>query len=255
MALVGAITLLSGLLGAQGASGVAADLDVSQSVPAAELPTPVSAQQPDSQQSNSEQIDKRIFGVLPNYRTTNGSAPYTPITAKEKFAIAAKDTFDYPVYGIAAGFAGLYQMDNQNPSYGQGLKGYAKRFGSAYGDQAASNLLAEGVIPAVMHQDPRYFRLGPVRRKWYRTGYALRGVMTARNDNNGKWVFNYSEWVGNVAAVGISNLYYPNDTRDAADNTEKLMVQIATDAFSNVLKEFWPDIKQKYFHKKQPAGN
>lgn len=264
MALFGAIALLlPGILGAQTASdavdssGVqpipAPDVKVS---PAAELPSLPGTDDrfPRATTPDTQPIDKRIFGVLPNYRTTNGGAPYMPITAKQKFAIAAKDTFDYPVYGIAAGFAGLYQMDNQNSSYGQGLKGYAKRFGSAYGDQAGSNLLAEGLIPAVMHQDPRYFRLGPVRRKWYRTSYALRGVMAARNDN-GKWAFNYSEWVGNGIAVGLSNLYYPSDTRDAADNTEKLMVQIATDAFSNVLKEFWPDIKQKYFHRKQPAGN
>ena len=191
-----------------------------------------------------------MFGILPNYATTSGSAPFVPITAKQKFTIAAKDTFDYPVYLIAAGFAGLYQMENQNPSYGQGLKGYAKRLGAAYGDQAASDLLAEGLIPAVTHQDPRYFRLGPVRRKWYRTAYALRCIVTARNDD-GKWMFNYSEWVGNAAAIAISNSYYPADTHDAADNAEKLMVQVATDAFTNVLREFWPDIKQKYFKKKQ----
>src|SRR5260370_19380312 len=100
-----------------------------------------------------------------------------------------------------------------------------------------------------MHQDPRYFRLGPGHTKWNRTGYALRGVMAVRNDS-GKWAFNYSEWVGNAMAVGVSNVYYPDDTRNVQDNVQKLLVQIATDAFSNVLKEFWPDIKQKYFHKK-----
>lgn len=252
-ALFSAITLFSaGILGAQTASEVTAELPSAQPVtPSAELPaTPVNSGAPDFPPP-----DKRIFGVLPNYRTANGGAPYAPITTKQKFAIAFKDSFDYPVYLTSAGFAGLYQLDDQNPSFGQGLKGYAKRLGSSYGDQAIGNVMTEGLVPALIHQDPRYFRLGPVRRKWYRTGYALRGVVTARNDNNGKWVFNYSEWVGNAAAVAISNVYYPNDTRDAADNTEKLMVQIATDAFSNVLKEFWPDIKQKYFHKKQPAGN
>jgi hypothetical protein len=247
----GAIILLSiGVLGAQTAPDPAAEVPVAQPISAAELPAqPIYAQQPDSQQPESQQIDKRIFGVLPNYGTTSGTAPFMPITAKQKFTIAAKDTFDYPVYLIAAGFAGLYQMDDQNPSYGQGLKGYAKRFGSAYGDQAASNLLAEGLIPAVMHQDPRYFRLGPARTKWYRIGYALRGVMVTKNDR-GTWTFNAGEWVGNAAAVAISDLYYPDDTRDSLDNAEKLLVQVATDAFTNVLREFWPDIKQKYFHKK-----
>ncbi len=217
---------------------------------AAELPAPTDIQ---AVTTPAEQhIDKRIFGVLPNYRTANGEAPFQPITAKQKMTIAAKDSFDYPVYFLSGAFAALYQLDDQNPSYGQGLKGYARRLGSAYGDQAIGNLMAEGIMPSLFHEDPRYFRIGPGAgyTKKYRALYALRGVMVAKNDH-GNWTFNAAEWVGNATAVAISNLYYPSDTRDAADNTEKLLVAVATDAFSNVLKEFWPDIKQKLFKHKQ----
>src|ERR1700683_1999757 len=76
--------------------------------------------------------DKRIFGVLPNNRTTEGSIPFAPITAKQKITIAVKDSFDYPVYPTAVLFAALYQLENQNPSFGQGMEGYAKRFATAY---------------------------------------------------------------------------------------------------------------------------
>jgi hypothetical protein len=54
--------------------------------------------------------------------------------------------------------------------------------------------------------------------------------------------------------VAISNLYHP-DGRDAMDNVYKLLEQCATDGISQVLKEFWPDIKQKFFHRKPPAGS
>ena len=47
--------------------------------------------------------DKRIFGVLPNYRTANETAVYTPITIKQKFIIGTKDSFDYPLFLVAAG--------------------------------------------------------------------------------------------------------------------------------------------------------
>jgi hypothetical protein len=60
--------------------------------------------------------------------------------------------------------------------------------------------------------------------------------------------FNYSEWLGNMTAVGISNAYYP-DNRTFADNGLKVLQQVGTDAVSQVLKEFWPDIKRKMFHK------
>jgi len=200
----------------------------------------------------SQQIDKRIFGVLPNYRTANGDAPFVPITAKRKLWIAAKDSFDYPVYFTSAAFAALYQVDDQNPSFGQGLKGYARRYGAAYGDQAIGNLMAEGFMPILFHEDPRYFRIGSEsgHTKKYRVGYALRGVVWARTDK-GNWAFNAAEWSGNAAAVAISNIYYPADTRNVSDNAQKLLVAVATDAASNVLKEFWPDIKQ-HLKKKHP---
>ena len=74
--------------------------------------------------------------------------------------IAGKDSFDWPVYPTAAAFATLYQLENQNPSFGQGMSGYAKRFAAAYGDQMIGNMMTEGIVPSLLHQDPRYFRLG-----------------------------------------------------------------------------------------------
>ena len=206
---------------------------------------PAEAQPAEAQQ----QQDKRIFGVLPNYRTAEDSCPFSPITPKQKFAIAAKDSFDYPVYFISGAFSALYQLDDQNPSFGQGLKGYGKRYGAAYGDQAIGNILAEGLFPTLLHEDPRYFRRG-TGGKWGRTRYALTRVIVSRTDR-GNWRFNYAEWLGNGTAAAISNLYYPSDTRNLNDNLEKWGVQVATDAFSNVLKEFWPDVKRK-LHKRSP---
>jgi hypothetical protein len=190
-----------------------------------------------------QQEDKRILGVLPNYRTVEDSRPFSPITAKRKFTIAAKDSFDYPVYFTSGAFAALYQLDDQNPSFGQGLKGYAKRYAAAYGDQAIGNILTEGVFPTLFHEDSRYFRRG-TGGKWSRTSYALTRVIVNRTDR-GNWGFNYAEWVGNGTAAAVSNFYYPADTRNFHDNVEKVTVAIATDAFSNVLKEFWPDLKKK----------
>jgi hypothetical protein len=185
---------------------------------------------------------------MPNYRTTEASIPFHSISGKQKMRIAIMDSFDWPVFPAAAGFAGLYQIQNQNPSFGQGVKGYAQRFATAYGDQMIGNMMAEGLVPWLTHQDPRYFRLakGSVLG---RTGYALKQIVICRTDS-GHRAFNISEWGGNAAAVAISNAYYP-DTRTAADNVERLLIACGTDAFSNVLKEFWPDVKKKLHKKKK----
>ena len=188
-----------------------------------------------------------FFGVIPNYRTAEESTPFQPIAAKQKLHIAIEDSFDWPVFPTAAAFAGLYQIENQNPSFGQGVKGYAQRFGTAYGDQMIENMMVEALVPVLSHQDPRCFRRGegPVlSRAWY----AVTRIVISKTDS-GKNAFNISEWGGNSAAVAISNAYYP-DTRTVSDNAQRLLIACGTDAFDNVLKEFWPDVKRKFFKKK-----
>jgi len=196
--------------------------------------------------------DKRILGVLPNYRTADGSVPFAPIPAKQKFTIAFKDSFDYPVYFITGSFAALYQLDGQDPSWGQGLKGYGKRYAAAYGDQAIGNMMTEGVVPVLFHEDPRYFRRGS-GTSGSRLRYAITRVLLSRTDK-GNWGFNYAEWLGNGAAAAISNFYYPSDTRNFHDNLEKVSVSVATDAFSNILKEFWPDLKKRLHKHSAPKS-
>src|SRR5882757_2963748 len=87
--------------------------------------------------------DKRAFGVLPNYRTTENSLPFSPITTKQKFTIAIKDTFSPPSYLLGGVFAGVSQFNNSNPSFGQGVEGYAKRYLTNTADQDIGNFMTE----------------------------------------------------------------------------------------------------------------
>ncbi|MFN7993684.1 MAG: hypothetical protein U0Q18_08795 [Bryobacteraceae bacterium] len=192
--------------------------------------------------------DKRVFGVFPNYRTADGNQPFVPITARQKFAIGLKDSFDWPVYPVAGAFAALYQLEDQNPSFGQGMKGYGKRYITSLGDQITGNLMTESLMPSLLHEDPRYFRRGS-GSTGSRIGYAVTRILVTRTDSGGR-TFNFAEVGGNAIATAISNAYYP-DTRTVSDNVEKLGIQLATDAFSQVMKEFWPDVKRRLFHKRE----
>ena len=194
--------------------------------------------------ATSSHIDKRVAGVLPNYRTADGTIPFAPISAKMKLTIAAKDSFDYPVYFLSGFFSAIGQLSNQNPSFGQGLSGYGKRFGAGYGDQMIGNMLAEGTLPALLREDPRYFRIGSgAGSGGHRLRYALTRILVTKTDRN-TTRFNFSEIGGNALSTAISNAYLP-DQRNARDNILKFGAAIGTDAFSNVIKEFWPDIKRK----------
>lgn len=197
-----------------------------------------------------EQQDKRILGVLPNYRTTDGTVPFQPISSKFKLTIAAKDSFDWPNYIIGGAFAGLYQLENDHPIFGQGVKGYARYYGTSYADQVIGNMLTEGIMPIVFHEDPRYFRKvhGSVGS---RVGYSLTRVLVAKTDT-GKPTFNFAEVVGNGMGASISSLYYTQE-QSFSDVATRWATQIATDSLSNLLKEFWPDIKRR-LHKKPMDG-
>jgi hypothetical protein len=213
--------------------------------PAAD-PAPV---QPGQTETGPPPPDKRIFGVLPNYRTANETAVYMPITWQHKFVIAAKDSFDYPLLGLAAVIAGEQQWANSNPSFGQGWGAYGHRVAVEYADQAIGNMMTEGIMPSILHEDPRYFRrgYGPF---WSRTWYAATRVFVTRTDSGGTR-FNYSEITGNAIGTAISNAYTP-DQRDVSDNVETWWMQIGIDSASQVLKEFWPDVKHKLFHGPDP---
>ena len=185
---------------------------------------------------------KRILGIIPNFRTANLSTPYRPLTSGEKFTLAARDSFDPGTVALGLVFGAMGQLTRSNPSFGNGGAGYARYAAASYGDLVIGNFMTEAIYPSLLHQDPRYFRRG-TGSGWSRLGYAMGQIFRCRRDAGGT-VFNYSEILGNATAVAISNAYYP-DHRTAQDAVSKLGTQIGLDMSTNVLKEFWPDLRQK----------
>jgi len=197
-------------------------------------------------QDPEESSDKRILGIVPNYRTSPSLTPYKPVTPGEKFVIATQDSFDRGTVILAAAFAGQAQLSNSNRSFGQGAAGYGRYFGTAYGDFVIGNYMTEAIYPTILHQDPRYFRRG-TGSGWSRLGYAIGQTFWTHTDS-GRMQFNYSEVLGNATAVAISNAYY-QDNRDAASAISKLGTQIGVDMAANILKEFSSDLNRKFFHR------
>ena len=182
------------------------------------------------------------MGVIPNYRTAETTLEYHPISASYKLTIAAKDSFDYPLFGLGATFAGIYHLENSHPQFGQGTLGYLRRLGTSYADQAIGNMLTEGFLPALLKEDPRYFRKAEGSKK-ARAFYALSRIVVTKNDN-GTASFNYSEVVGNGIASAIGLSYY-SDSRNLRDFSSNWATQLGADALVQVIREFWPDLKRR----------
>ena len=195
---------------------------------------------------------KRIFGIVPNYRTSPSLKDYQPLPPREKFKIATQDSFDRGTLILAALFAGEAQLTHSTPSFGPGVPGYARYLGTSYTDFVIGNFMTESIYPTLLHQDPRYFRRG-TGSGWARLGYACGQVVRTHRDSGGTQV-NASEILGNATAVAISTAYYP-DNRDASAALSKLGIQIGVDMASNVLKEFWPELNRTFSRKHRPNGS
>jgi hypothetical protein len=197
--------------------------------------------------SDKQNQDKRIFGIIPNYRSAPLPNPYVSIGAKEKWSIALQDSIDRGAFALAALAATESFATVNSPSFGRGFPGYAHYFATSYADIAIGNFMTEAVFPVTFHQDPRYFaKLNG--SKLSRVGYALEQLVVT-HDDHGRRVFNISELGGNLTASAISVAYYP-DNRSAGDVLSKWGFQIGIDAAGNVLKEFWPDIRRTLYQKK-----
>jgi hypothetical protein len=193
--------------------------------------------------------ETHIFGIVPDYDTVrNAAGVILPISAKKKFWLATEDVFDPFSFLITGFYAAGSQWSNQYPEFGQGAKGYAKRYGGAFADSAVGNYMTEAVFPVMLHQDPRYFRMGNQYGFWKRVGYSASRVIVTRGDSGARQ-FNFSEIVGNATAASVSAAYYPPSSRHPEEVCEKWALNVGSDAGFNILKEFWPDMRQKFFGK------
>lgn len=191
---------------------------------------------------------KRILGIFPNFRAVSTSVHLPPQSVKEKFVTASEDSFDYSSFVLPALIAGEAEAAKDTPEFHSGGVGYSRYLWHSFVDQTSENYLVEFIVPTLTHEDTRYYTLGPGGgRKLKRMGYALSRVVVTRNDA-GKETFNASEVVGSGAAAGISNLYYPTPERTFSNTADKWAVNVGVDAFSFVIREFWPDINHALFH-------
>lgn len=201
----------------------------------------------------------RLFYTLPNFMSLETTSKLPPLTAKQKYAVVARSTFDYVQYPWWAFLASLSQAENSEPGFGQGWGAYGKRFATAVADGTIENFTTGAVLPSLLHQDPRFYQSskgGFGRRSFY----AVSRIFVTRGDS-GKSQFNYSEIVGSALSASISTYsYHPRSTyistptnphkfipsdRTLTNTADVWASQLGYDTITIVVKEFWPDIHRK----------
>jgi hypothetical protein len=150
------------------------------------------------------------------------------------------------VLGDAA-YAAILQEADTPAEWGQGGRGYAKRFASTAACSGLHSAMAFG-LDSALHEDPRYFRAAS-GSFWRRTGHAFRGTILTRTDH-GTETFSVWRFGSAYGAAYLSNQWYPGRLNTVALGFAQGSLQIGFDVVSNLASEFWPDLKRKAFHRK-----
>jgi len=183
-----------------------------------------------------EQEKQRVLGFIPNFYVSYVPNA-VPLKPKQKFELAWKSAVDpFTFLGVGA-LAAVDQATNRWSGYGPGIEGYAKRYGATYANVFSGTFIGGAILPSLLKQDPRYFYKGTGSKR-SRILYALGSAVICKGDN-GKWQANYSSILGNLAAGGISNLYYPaSDRNGAALLFSNALIRLGEMAVANVFQEF-----------------
>ena len=220
----------------------------SSSLPDAPLPqTSTPAPTPHDSTAAPKQT-KRILFIVPNFRSVSADEKLPPMTARQKFKLVLDDSFDYSAFIEVGILAGVSDAHKSEPAFGHGAAAYGRYYWHGFADTVDGNLMTEFIVPVAAHEDPRYYTLGHggvIKR----ATYSVTRLVVTRTDHGNPTV-NLAEIVGNGAASGISNLYYPRGDRDWTKTGQRWALQVGIDGLSNLVKEFWPDINDHLFHDK-----
>ncbi len=235
---------------------------VQQSTPQEDDPAPIplpdkpTATTPDQAPNTENKKDdsqarqtKRMLWVIPNFGAVDSKTQLPPLSTREKFGLAAKDSVtDYSSYTWAGILAGQAMLLNSDPELGRGAAGYGRYYWRTFVDGISGTFFTEAIVPAITHEDPRYYTMGQ-GGFFRRMGYAISRTFITKTDSGGS-SFNWSEVAGNGLEAGLSNAYYPPQERGASQTALNWGTQMESAVLNHVFQEFWPDIRKNVFRQK-----
>jgi hypothetical protein len=171
---------------------------------------------------------------------------YSPLTHSEQFREYLNNSFGLEALGHAAAHAEISQLSNSPNEWGQGTAGYGARFGSTLGRHVIRQTLKYGAS-SLLHEDTRYVLSGK-KGFWRRTEYAVASSFLARHPN-GRRGFAFASVGSAGGAAFIARAWLPRSVATLGAGASSFGLSIAADVGSNVVREFWPELKRRFRRK------
>lgn len=166
--------------------------------------------------------------------------PVPRLTAGNKFAMGVKDSISpFSMAGWVA--SALYaQALNGAPNYGSNGRAFTQRLGASAARASSEDIFSNSIMAPILHEDPRYYKMGRGHSFLKRTIYAATRTIITRSDD-GHATANLSLITGNMAGAALTNLYYPQRNRTFSQTTETFAGSIGGSALGFVVSEFLSD--------------
>ena len=186
------------------------------------------------QQVNAE-IQQKVLGIIPNFYVVYQHDNVAPLSAKLKYKLAFKTSTNVVTFAASAFIAGINQAAD-TPAYVEGTRGYGERLGAAYLDGTTNIFFGGAILPALLHQDPRYFYQGTGTKK-SRAIHALSSPFLCRGDN-GHQQFNASSLLGDLGSSALTEAYYPRQDRGVSLLFTNALVTTLGRMTNSIVQEF-----------------
>jgi hypothetical protein len=189
------------------------------------------------------QVPKPCTELFYPYQRFLTSNIVVPMTWQQKGYLALHDLTDPANFGTIVGISAISVAADPDSAYGPGLKGFGKTVGVSLLQDATAQFFGAFAIPAIVHQDPRYFRMAhaPIAK---RLVYSISRSVISRSDN-GKSMPNYATLLQYPISAELDNLYVPGIHPDGASTTSRIFIGYALDPVNNLLNEFLPDVASR----------
>jgi hypothetical protein len=218
----------------------------SSSSQATPQPTAQETEHQKAEEQLKQQETQRVAGVMATFNTTR-NPDALPLSSGQKYRLFFKSAFDPWPFGLSAVVAGIGQAEDSTPGWGQGMQGYAKRFGAGYSDYFLGNFFGNAVLPSLLHEDPRYFQKGS-GRPINRILWAAASTVWCKRDNGG-WGPNWANVGGNLIGSAIGRVYYPAADRTVSGTISDGLTVSAEGVVGAEVIEFWPDLVRHHQRK------
>ncbi|HEX4154214.1 MAG TPA: hypothetical protein VHY48_01250 [Acidobacteriaceae bacterium] len=192
---------------------------------------------------------KPVVGRYVKYIPADSAAPQ--IHGREKFILGARDLYSAGNFAAMLVSAGWEQLTNGSPNYGTDRGAFGERLGAAGIRETTEGIFTDGVFSVMLHEDPRYFVLGPEYGLVHRTLYAITRPLVTRNSSNGHKTINGGLLLGYAASTALTNAYYPQSNRNLRDNLSSYGGSIGGAALGFFVDEFYDQALEALHLKKK----